>query len=426
MLIKNVDGEMSSASMLKDSAFYIEIAKFVQAYTAVIQNPNVFLKEIGEAPIDESQDRVSWEQFSKIMKTCDLGFEGGLTDEELIVYYNYALEIGSLDRIEKRLASVDEVANAQKHFYNFVDEAHDRVHEEYLKQHQVTESREREVSYVDNQLSKIKAVNIVSIIFMCVFVGLFAFSVVSYFYDNVFVDAIGFLVKGSGKRYLGATILLVISLVLFVVFDKLYVWSDHKYKKLKTASDVIFDKQEEAYQIEDVLKHKLSDVEQDLKNVQSELNDKEQKYDVTHNINLLKKSNKYYKELYAEENAKADTLVAKASDTNKQMGEDEDELAPVILTKEQEENMRTVSKSAISLIGKFDEKAYNEKFEKSRKSKTAEKTEEEETEQKEENKLKEDKAVEETQKQVKNKKEIEESVKLANKGKTKGETQKNL
>ena len=421
MLVKDVDGEMSSAIMLKDSAFYIEIAKFVQAYTAVIQNPNLFLKEIGENQIDEKTDRVTWQQFSKIMQTCDLGFEGGLTNEELIVYYNYAVEIGSLDRIEKRLASVDEVANAQKHFYNFIDETKDRAEEEYLKQHQITENREREVSYVDNQLSKFKAANIVSAIFMCVFAGLSAFAVFSFFYDNAFADAIGFLLKGAGKQYLGASVLLIVSLVLFVVFDKLYIWSNHKYIKLKNASDVIFTKQDEAYDIESELKHKLNDVNRDFKNVQEELSDKEQKYDVTHNINLLKKSNKYYKELYAEENAMSDTQALETSNTDKQMGDEEDELSPVNLTKEQEENMRSVSKGAISLVGQFDEKAYNDRFEKSRKKDEAEeKSEETEKQEKDEIKVKkvEEKKAKQKQQETKNAVDLEKNAKA--------EEQKNL
>ena len=57
-------------------------------------------------------------------------------------------------------------------------------------------------------------------------------------------------------------------------------------------------------------------------------------------------------------------------------GDDENEFAPIKLTKEQEENLRTVSKEAIKLEGQFDVDAYNEKFEKSTKVKDEEEKDE--------------------------------------------------
>ena len=71
MLVKNVNGEAVGASMVRDSEFYIELAKFVQAYTLIINNPNEFLAEVGENSIDEKTGRVTWEQLVKIISKCD-------------------------------------------------------------------------------------------------------------------------------------------------------------------------------------------------------------------------------------------------------------------------------------------------------------------------------------------------------------------
>ena len=46
MLINNVSTERRASLIVKNSAFYIEIAKFVQAYTTIVKNikPNFFTK----------------------------------------------------------------------------------------------------------------------------------------------------------------------------------------------------------------------------------------------------------------------------------------------------------------------------------------------------------------------------------------------
>ena len=134
MLVKNVKGESVGASMVRDSEFYIELAKFVQAYTLIINNPNEFLAEVGESSINEKTGRVTWPQLIKIINKCDFGFVSIPTDTELKVFYNYALEIGSLDSVKKKVASVSDVADAQKHYYNFVDDAKGRAEEAYQKQ----------------------------------------------------------------------------------------------------------------------------------------------------------------------------------------------------------------------------------------------------------------------------------------------------
>ena len=67
MLVYGVEGEKSAATMVKDSKTYIEIAKFVEAYTTVIQNPNEFLAEVGEQSINPDTDILSWNQLVKIL-----------------------------------------------------------------------------------------------------------------------------------------------------------------------------------------------------------------------------------------------------------------------------------------------------------------------------------------------------------------------
>ena len=83
---------------------------------------------------------------------------------DLIVYYNYALEMGSVKSLEKKIASVNQVAEAQKHYYNFVDEEKSIAEEEYQKQKKIYDARQREMGYVDSQIVISKTKN-----YLCVF-----------------------------------------------------------------------------------------------------------------------------------------------------------------------------------------------------------------------------------------------------------------
>lgn len=65
-----------------------------------------------------------------------------------------------------------------------------------------------------------------------------------------------------------------------------------------------------------------------------------------------------------------------------------EEFAPVKLTKEQQENLRTVTKEAISLEGQIDKEAYYEKFEKSKAEKQAEKQQDNKENEQEDKELK--------------------------------------
>ena len=362
MLVNNVNGEKVAASMVKDSKFYIEVAKFVQAYTTIVNNPNEFLSEVHLELIDEKKEFLNWVQFVTIMQNCDFGFKTVPTETELLVLYNYALEIGSLDSTEKRLATIDDVANAQKHYYNFVDEATDRAENEYLKYHKLTLSREREATNADNKLSALKTSKIVSFILMMFAVVVFSFGVVGMLYENVVVDAIGGLIPVWERKYIGGIILIVLGLILFAIFDHFYIRAKEKYFHLKKATKMIFKRSDETL-FEDIsLKAKFDKLKKDLRIVQEELSDKNKSFDVKHNIEILKATNKYYQKLCELEDEYAETKLAAKSTADEKALSDE-EFAPVKLTKEQEENLRTVNREAINLEGQFDEEAFNEKFE---------------------------------------------------------------
>ena len=383
MLINNVNGTRNAGTIVKNSGFYIEIAKFVQAYTTIVAHPNEFLAEIKEPEIDEKNDKLTWEQFQKIMKSCDLGFKETPSSDDLLVWYNYALQIGSIDANEKRIASVDEVADAQKHYYNFVDEAKDKAETEYLRQKRVSEMRGREVAEVDNKISAIKAGNYTCLVMMMFFVAFACFGIVSFFAENVIANAVGSIIPIWEKQYIGAIIITIVSLILFAVFDKLYIKTKRNYKELSVASETLFSRVDDTYVVEKRLKRKLDSLARDLKIVQTELADKTKKWDVKTNIDKLKVTNKYYQK-FCENEMESDGQKVFANEENNALSAED--FAPVKLTKEQEENLHSVSKEAIRLEGEFDVDAYNEKFEnvKQEKQEEKEKTEEEKQAQNEE------------------------------------------
>lgn len=384
MLINNVNGTRCAGVMVKNSEFYIEIAKFVQAYTTIVAYPNEFLAEVKEPQIDEKNDKLNWAQLEKIMKNCDFGFKSIPTSEDILVWYNYALQIGSIDSKDVRIASVDDVADAQKNYYNFIDEAKDRAETEYLRQKRVTEMRNREVSEIDNKISSIKAGNYICFVFMMFFVAFACFGIVSLFVPNVVANAIGMIIPIWERHYIGGILIIIISLILFAILNKVYIKTKRNYLGLSEASKTLFDRVDETYLIEKRLKRKLTSLERDLKVVQTELADKTKKWDVKTNIDRLKLTNKYYQKFY-ENGMENDGEKAFAQEEAKNLSTED--FAPVKLTKEQEENLHSVSKEAIRLEGKFDVDAYNEKFEnvkqedkEEQKEQTAEEKEEKEQE----------------------------------------------
>lgn len=397
MLFNNLTTERRASLLVKNSNFYIEIAKFVQAYTTIVKNPNEFLSEIGEQPIDPKKTHLKWEQLVKIMQTVDLGFKNSPTSMDLIVYYNYALEMGSVKALEKRIASVDQVAEAQKHYYNFVDEEKTNAEEEYHKQKKIYEARQREMGYVDGQLSVAKAKNVVCAIAMFLSVVIGMIGIVGFFVDNVIVSSIGKIISQKYARFIGSGILIAIMFLLFALFNHLYVKTKYDYVKLKNASFTIFAREDELVAKQTILKKKLDEITRDYETVMREINDKSQKYDVKHNIDVLKTTNKFYQKLCEVEEL-AD-IAEKVASSNAELEED---FAPIKLTKEQEENINSIKQEAIGLEGQIDKEAYNEKFEKSsRKSKSNEKEQEEkQAEEKKEKQEEQKKTEEETAKQI--------------------------
>lgn len=398
MLVNNVNGEAVGASMVRDSKFYIDLAVFVQAYSIIIKNPNDFLTEIGEKSINEKKDKVTWAQFVKIMQKCDFGFFPVPTETELLVYYNYALEIGSLDSVKQKIATVDEIADAQKHYYNFIDKAKDNAQSEYAKQHKIYLSREDEMQNVDNELSKLKAVIITTYVMMMFSIGIGIFGIFSFFVNNAIVSFFGLFIPVWERQYIGALILILISLAMFWFFNKRYEKYKRRHFKLEKATQTIFTRGSQSYADEIVLKKKLDVLTRDLKTVQAELHDRSKKFDVKENIARLKTTNKYFQKFIEN-----DELMETSKSVGDQKGMRAEDFAPIKLTKDQAENLRRVGKEAINLEGQYDIEAYKEKFEKSRVSKKdkAEEQEKKETENKEQEESKSEKSQEQLENQEK-------------------------
>lgn len=396
MLINNVSTERRASLIVKNSAFYIEIAKFVQAYTTIVKNPNEFLQEINQPHIDKKTQHLSWEQMVEIMQKCDLGFTQIPTRTDLIVYYNYALEMGSVDSLDKKIATVGEVAEAQKHYYNFVDDAKDRAEEAYQKQRRIVENRRREMGYVDGQLTKIKARNWVCAIMMFIAVAIGMIGATGFFIDNVIVSSVGKIIPVWQPRYVGAIIMLAVMVGVFILFNNLFVRTKRDYVKLNQASATIFTRGEETYLKEQVLKRKLDALKKEFVTVQTELNDKNKKFDVKHNIDVLKTTNKYYQRLCEDEESL--TVVAEQAAAVNNVAKDfDDDFAPIKLTKDQEENMRGTKKEAIMLEGQIDMEAFTEKFESKKDKKDKDKEETKETKEKAEQEEKEQKEQQEAE-----------------------------
>ena len=365
MLFNNLTEERRASLIVKNSRFYIELAKFVQAYTTIVKNPNEFLVEVGELEIDVKKHHLSWDQLVKIMQTCDLGFKKTPSRMDLVVYYNYALEMGSVKALEKKIATVDQVAEAQKHYYNFVDEEKTIAEEEYQKQKKIYDARQREMGYVDGQIAISKTKNYLCVIAMVLSIMVGLVGIAGMLADNIIVSAIGQLLPVWEPKYIGGIILIVLMFLLFALFNHLYVRTRCEYVKLKHASITIFSKEEELASKQMLLKKKLDEVNKVYKQVVREINDKNKRYDVKHNIEILKTTNKFYKKLCEVEQL---SEISEKAVTESMAMVDED-FAPIKLTKEQEENIRVAKKEVIGLAGQIDMDAYNEKFENSDKDK---------------------------------------------------------
>ena len=299
MLIVDVEGEVSAASMVKDSKVYIEIAKFVLAYNTIVDNPNIFLKEIGEQPIDSENESLTWEQFVKIINTCDLGFNPVPTENQLAMYYSYAIQIGSISKEKKAFATVSDVAEAQKKYYNFIDDTTEKIEAQYNKQHQIAENRSAEAIDVQKNIDKkrLKAWGILCAMGFGVF--LCGLGLAGLFFDIGIVKFFGF-----GNRYVGAGIFMVVGFCLFFFLDRIYVKSKYDYLQYQKDSEKIISRSERTSRDELIMRDKLDKFREDLKIAKYELNDKDKSYDVKNCIEKLRQKNKYY-QMLAENGGKA-------------------------------------------------------------------------------------------------------------------------
>ena len=272
MLVYGVEGDRNAAALVKDSKSYIEIAKFVQAYTTIVQNPNEFLSEVGEEPIDTKTDLLSWKQLVKIMTQCDLGFDPVPTEKQLVSYYSYAKQIGSIKKEEKVIASVSDVAEAQKHYYNFIDAETEKANVMYNKQHEIAQNRMREVETIDANLKKMKMKNT---LYFCLM--MFSVFFVGLGFVSIFVDI------GISNKII-SFIFIILGLVGFYFSDKIFVKTKKDYFGYKKSTRSAVSRTERTCRDEKVLRDKLAKYEEDLKIAKYELADKDKRFDVEKNV----------------------------------------------------------------------------------------------------------------------------------------------
>jgi len=296
MLVVDVEGEVSAASMVKDSKLYIEIAKFVQAYNVIVQNPNVFLSEIDEEPINVQKDSLTWEQFVSIINKCDFGFDPVPNSTQLAMYYSYAKQIGSISKEVKSIASVEDVAEAQKRYYNFIDDTTTKLENQYNKQHEITENRAQEATEVIYNMSKKKLKTLGILAAMSFGVLCFILGGVNLFFKIPFVRFFGF-----GNRYVGSIVLMVIGFLLFFFLDKIFLKFKYDFLKYKKDSSKIISRSEKTNKDDLILKDKLDKYKKDLKIAKYELADKNNSYDVEKCLENLRARNKWYQKLLGED-----------------------------------------------------------------------------------------------------------------------------
>ena len=412
MLVNTFGKKINASSVVKDSAFYIEVAKFVQAYTVILNSPNDFLSEVGEQNIDESNDKLSWAQVVKIMTTCNFGFNETPTESDLLVYFNYAIEIGSISKKEKTFASVDDIADAQKNYYNFVDEATDRAETEFLKQHRISKIRAKEVAEIDAKLSSFVKQKWIAFSLSIVAVILFCLSVSGFFVSNFLVEFLGMIIPIWSRQYIGSIMLLIISIVMFCYCDKWHLNSKQEYLKLEHASLTIFARNDSNFIAEQILRQKLEALKLDLETIKKELNDESKTFDVKANIERLIESNAYYKKLYRDY---VSSRSAESKIQDRQKTNDEEKAYVVdekIFVGEQEPSQE------IMLEGQFDDEAYNEKFEISKNKKSKDKNldkkeeliEEKQEKELEENEIEKQQKQQTTELEVKSSEELQEEI----------------
>lgn len=292
MLVNTFGKNLSASLVVKDSNFYIEVAKFVQAYTVILSNPNEFMQEIGEA--ENNQTKMSWDNLKKIMQKCDFGFSQVPTDSDLLIFYNYAIEMGTIAREDKRLATVEDIADAQKNYYNFVDDAKDRAEAEFLKHHRIAKIREKEVLAVRKKLNLFSFQRWTAFSLMIVAVIFFCIGVAGLIFNNPLVDSVGGIIPFGSKQYVGAVIVILLSLLMFWLCDRWNLKSKQEYLKLNHASELLFSTDNQDFITEQILRYKLDLLKKDHEKIVKEINDENKTFDVKTNIDKLLETNIYY------------------------------------------------------------------------------------------------------------------------------------
>lgn len=329
MLVNTFGKKLNASLVVKDSNFYIEVAKFVQAYTVILTNPNEFMQEIGEQKT--KQTKMSWDNLKKIMQTCDFGFAAPPTDSDLLIFYNYAIEMGSIARDDKRLASIEDIADAQKNYYNFIDDAKDRAESEFLKHHRIAKIREKEVLAVRKNLRLFSLQRWTAFSLMIVAVIFFCLGAAGFIIDYSLVDSVGGIIPFGSKQYTGAIIIVILSTLMFWVCDKWHLHSKQEYSKLNHASELLFSTDNQDFITEQILKFKLDLIKKDHEKIIKEINDENKTFDVKANIDKLLETNIYYqkfkngnKDTFSFNNKLKQMSVEESLKTNEQTLEKEE------------------------------------------------------------------------------------------------------
>jgi len=359
MLVNTFGKKISASLVAKDSQVYIEVAKFVKAYTTILANPNQFLKGIGEPEINEEIDKLTWQNLTNIMQSYDFGFAEKPSNNDLLVYFNYAIEMGSISKKDKTLASVDDIADAQKNYYNFIDDATAKADAEYQKQQRITKLREREVNEIKKKLKSFNFQRWVAFSLSIISVILFCLGITGFFLSYPLVEFIGMVLPFLERQYIGSIILVLIAILMFYFCEKWQMRSKHEYQKINYSSQTIFSRNNSNFITEQILRRKLESLKRDLEIIKSELNDENKTFDVKTVIEKLTETNEYYKKF-----SKAQELLAEEDKQTQMSISDQFEMQDLSNNVEENENLQE-----ISLEGRFDDEAYNEKFENSKKKK---------------------------------------------------------
>ncbi|MBQ8424640.1 MAG: sulfite exporter TauE/SafE family protein, partial [Clostridia bacterium] len=201
---------------------------------------------------------------------------------------------------------VSDVAEAQKRYYNFIDETTTKIENQYNRQHVIAENRAQEVMEMEFKVSKKKLINVGVMFAMGLSVILIGLGFAGLFFNIPLVRFFGF-----GNRIVGGIILMVIGFVAFIVLDKYFLKTKYDYLRYKKESEKLSSRTEKTIRDDEILKDKLDKYKKDLKIAKYELNDKSKSYDVEKNIENLMARNKFYQKFFGEDGKFSKDIFAK-------------------------------------------------------------------------------------------------------------------